>query len=76
MTAPETALAEIALIDKLTEDEGHYVTIPCANPDFDGPAFVVDAFGDWTNWEEMRFDGDTRIEALQAAVLAMEIRKS
>ena len=51
----------------LRADEGSSVTLLCDNPDFNGqPSNAVECCGDWTNWVERRFTGDT----IRAAVLA------
>ena len=41
----------------------------CDNSSFDGPNSAVECAGEWTNWEEKRFTGDTCLQSLQAAVI-------
>lgn len=58
----------VQLIDELRAPEGASVLILCHNPDFNGQkneAVVVQSPA--TDWKEKRFDGDTLVEALQAA---------
>lgn len=57
-------------INVLRENEGDSVTIPCDNPDFDGPACYVESVAEWTGWEPRRFVGETLTSALQAALKA------
>ena len=53
-------------LSRLREGEGSSVTLLCDNPDFNGqPNNAIEVCGEWTNWEDRRFTGDT----LHAAVL-------
>ena len=55
-------------IRKLTEQEAYAVTIVHDNPDFNNlPNCIVFLNGDCTGYQDKRFHGDTRLEALQQA---------
>jgi hypothetical protein len=57
--------ASITVIERLVESEGASVTLLCQNPDGAGPddhAILVN--DDWTNYEDRRFYGPTRFDAL------------
>lgn len=55
-------------IRKMTEQEAYSVTIVSDNPDFnDLPNCLVFLNGDCTFYQDKRFHGETRIEALQEA---------
>lgn len=60
-----TAIRMYAAIETLRAEEGDSVIILCDNPE--GPC-AVECSGEWTNWFEERFDGDTTILALENAV--------
>ena len=61
----------LVAINKLRAEEGNSVSIMCDNPDFNGqPNNAVECCGDWTDWDDRRFTGDTLLAALQAAVAA------
>jgi hypothetical protein len=55
-------------IAELTNDEGSTVTILCENPEFSGPSRMVECCGDWTNYTDERFRGESLIECLELAV--------
>lgn len=55
-------------IDQLNAEEGNGVNILAANPDFGGASYAIEATGEWTNWQPVRFEGDTVLEALERAV--------
>ena len=57
-------------IGELNAEEGNGVNILAANPDFGGPSYAIETTGDWTNWQPVRFEGDTQVEALENAVEA------
>lgn len=61
------------LLDQLRKREGWAVTINCSNPEPSNreDAEAVDAVGDWTNWEDRRFTGETLLLALRKANGAM-----
>jgi hypothetical protein len=60
------------LVETLRANEGHSVTLICDNPDFNGqPNCAVDVCGDWTDWGQRRFTGDTILDALRDAHDAM-----
>ena len=62
----------LALIEALRADEGSSVTILCDNPDFNGqPNCAIEVNGDWTDWKDRRFTGDTVLDCLQKAHTAM-----
>lgn len=67
-------LQVLNLIDALRKDEGHAVTIVCDNPG-PGPANAVEVCGDWTEWKDRRFTGNTLLEALSVAYLEMTQRQ-
>ncbi len=55
-------------IDRLRENEGASVLICCDNPDFNGlPNCAVEITDGWTDWETLRFTGETVPEALANA---------
>ena len=63
------ALAFVECVDKLRADEGDSVEILCDNPEFDGhPNCAIVCCGDWTHFEQVRFDGDTVLECLFKAL--------
>jgi len=52
---------------KLTEQEGHCVTVYYPNPDFDGPAYMIEHSVDYgANFQ--KFCGESLIESLNAAI--------
>lgn len=60
------------LIEALRGPEGHTVTLVCDNPDFGpGPNAKVIVCGDWTGWDDREYPGDTVLDALKAAHIAM-----
>jgi len=65
--AEDDARPFVEMLNALRAEEGDSVTLLCDNPDFNGqPNNAIECCGDWTNWQERRFTGDT----LRAAVLA------
>lgn len=56
------------LIDQLRQSEGAAVTILCDNPEFFGPNNAIEVIADWTNWQTVRFSGESLVEALRAAL--------
>lgn len=58
-----------ACIEILREEEANSVEILCDNPEGPPNAAVI-CCGDWTGWDERRFEGDNVFEALEAAVAA------
>ena len=57
-----------ALCEALRADEGSQVLLVCDNPDFNGqPNNAVECVADWTGWDNLRFTGDTIVDALRAA---------
>lgn len=60
----------IRLIDLLRSQEGDSVTILCDNPDFNmGANNAVECNGDWTGWKDQRFEGESLLDALSAAMI-------
>lgn len=55
------------LVELLTQDEASSVTINNPNPDFGGPAYVIDVSGEWTDYKDVRFEGDTLLACLDEA---------
>ncbi len=68
----DTELECLRLIHALRAEEGDEVTIFCDNPDpgASSKANAVQCCGEWTNWIDRRFDGDSLTEALKAAAEA------
>ncbi|MCI1143182.1 hypothetical protein MOP88_14125 [Sphingomonas sp. WKB10] len=62
---------EWALIQRLRDEEADSVTILCDNPD-GPPNAAVECCGFWTGFAERRFEGDTIVAALGAAVAAKD----
>lgn len=60
-------------IGELNADEGNGVNILAANPDFSGANYAIEVTGDWTNWQPVRYEGDTVLQALEKAV---EVKRS
>lgn len=48
---------------------GNSVTIFCENDD-PPPNQAIECKGDWTEWQDRRFEGDTLLDCLKAAVAA------
>ncbi len=70
--SPDEKIKAWNLIDALRTPEGHSVTILCDNPDFNGqPSYAIEVCGEWTEWTEKRFNGETMLEALGEAHDAM-----
>lgn len=65
-----SCLQRVGLIDALRAGEGDSVTIFCDNADFGGPDNAVEVSGQWTEWEDRRFEGATLNQALTKALLA------
>lgn len=60
------------LVEALRAPEGHSVTLVCDNPDFNGqPNCAIEVCGNWTDWEQKRFTGETVLDALREAHAAM-----
>lgn len=58
------------LIHALRRVEGDEVTILGDNPDFGGPNNAVECCGDWTDYADRRFTGESLLDALSAAAIA------
>ena len=65
----ERAIECWTLLEELREQEGHTVTLCCDNPD-GPPDAAIQVCGDWTEWDEVRIEGQTVLECLQKAVRA------
>lgn len=64
-------------LNYLREEEGDTVILFSDNPGFDGqPNRQIDCNGDWTNWADRRFGGDTLLEALEKAADEKRLYKS
>lgn len=78
--AAEAALAAVrdkleywAICEALRCVEACSVTLLCDNPDFNGqPNNAVECNGDWTDYKDVRFTGDTILGALQSALDALK----
>ncbi len=71
----ERLLAEMSCIHALRTDEGDSVTILCDNPEGQ-PNNAVECCGAWTEWNDLRFDGETLLGALRSACAAREVLRS
>lgn len=61
------------LIDELRDGAAHSVEIVCDNDDFNGlPNCMILVCGDWTNWDDCEFRGETVLECLRAAKAARD----
>jgi hypothetical protein len=59
------------IVEQLRAREASSVEILCDNADFNGqPNNAVVCNGDWTDWQNVRFTGDTIAAALGAALIA------
>lgn len=59
------------IVEQLRAGEGSSVEILCNNADFNGqPNNAVVCNGEWTDWQNTRFTGDTIDAALGAAMVA------
>lgn len=64
-TANSERFAVVCVLERLVEQEGASVTFFCENPDGEGPNnHAVEVSDDWTNYQERRFYGHSRFEAL------------
>lgn len=74
-STPDTRSADVPvgmkLIDRLRDQEADSVNILCDNPE-GPPNNAVECCGFWTGFVERRFEGETLIAALQAAVAAKD----
>ena len=59
-----------AAIEALRCNEGDAVTLLSDNADFGGHNNAIFVCGDWTNWKEQRFTGESILAALESAVVA------
>lgn len=60
------------LLSRLRDGEGSSVTLLCDNPDFNGqPNNAIEVCGEWTDWKDVRFTGDTLNAAVLSAYTAM-----
>ena len=65
--------ATVRFINKLRADEGDCVTILCDNPDFNGqPNCAILCNGEWTDYDDLRFKGDTVLQCLTRACEAKD----
>jgi len=61
-------LIEIDLINQLTDGEDSNLFISCFNPGLIGLNYYVNVSAKWTDYTWSRFDGVTRLQALEKAV--------
>jgi hypothetical protein len=57
-------------IGELTAEEASGVNILSENADFGGPNRAVEVCGPWTDYVDIRFDGDDLLQCLERAVEA------
>lgn len=57
-------------IGELNAQEGCGVNILAANRDFVGAPYAVEITADWTNFQCVRYEGDSTVEALELALKA------
>lgn len=63
----------LELIDKLRQDEGNMVGICADNADFNGrPNCAIACCGQWTEWTDRTFFGDTVLRCLEDAWTAYQ----
>jgi len=63
--------ATVRFINDLRGHEGDSVTILCNNPDFNGqPNCAILCNGEWTDYDDLRFKGDTVLQCLARASIA------
>lgn len=67
---------QMELVNELREEEGSSVNLVADNADFEGPECLVECVGRWTDWQERRFTGATRLEALTKAAEAYRSHQS
>lgn len=60
-------MAAWTLISLLCTNEGSSVEICSPNGSFEGPGYAIEVADEWTGWEMKRFEGDTIVDALDAA---------
>lgn len=72
----DQCIAICNLIGELNSDEGNSVTILSANADFSGPNYAIETTAGWTNWEPVRYEGDTVKNALEQAAVIKRIKES
>jgi len=65
------AVEFVDLVNSLRGPEGNSVTILSDNADFHGPNVAVDVCGEWTDWQERRFEGDNLLACLREAEATM-----
>jgi len=63
---PEEKIEAWNLVDALRAPEGDSVTLLCDNPD-GPPNNAIECNGDWTDWNDRRFSGETILECLREA---------
>ncbi len=61
-------------IDELREDEGSTIEIVCDNPD-GPPNNAIICSGDWTEYQDRRFSGETLDAVVAAALVAYRQHK-
>jgi hypothetical protein len=72
----EQVLRAWEILENLREPEGDSVTLFCTNPDFGaGPNNAIEVNAYWTDWQDLRFTGETIFEALENAMKAKEAKK-
>ena len=73
ISAETDEAATVRFINKLRADEGDCVTILCDNPYFNGqPNCAILCNGEWTDYDYLRFKGDTVLQCLTRACEAKD----
>jgi hypothetical protein len=72
-TCETTESATVRYINHLRGHEGDSVTILCDNPDFNGqPNCAILCNGEWTDYDDLRFAGETVLQCLARACEAKD----
>lgn len=66
----ETCIKICNAIGYLTDEEASAVNILAENASFEGVNRAVECCGDWTNYVDVRFEGDNLLQCLERAVTA------
>lgn len=72
----EKAVESWKLIQALLTEETSMVTILSPNPDFNGPGYMIFVNGDWTEYNDVSFAGDSYLACLHNAYSAYKDSKT